>query len=341
MAFKGWDRIQITSDNGQTVSAIAPVIISASRATDLPAFHWKWFFHRLNIGHAAWVNPFNKTKQYVSFSKARVFVFWTKNPSIFMKDLDELNKRNINYYFQFTLNDYETEGLEPGIPPLQKRIDTFKSLSDTIGKERVIWRFDPLILVGGITHDALLDKVHRIGLELKGYTEKLVFSFADIGNYKKVIASLNKAKLQHREFTEDLMVQMGSGIGKIAKELSLDACTCGEGLDLSPYGISHNKCIDDDLMIRLFSHDDQLMNFLNPTTQLTGIMDSIPGPTASNAPKDPGQRKECGCIVSKDIGQYDTCGHFCQYCYANKNKNIVRKNLTFARGHMGETIVPL
>ncbi len=170
--------------------AQAPAIISASRSTDIPAFYADWFFHRLKVGYSAWTNPFNGVKSFVSYEKCRFIVFWSKNPKPLLKHLDELKERNIGCYIQYTLNDYEKEGLEKGVRPLSERIDTFKRLVDRLGKGRVIWRFDPLILTDQTDIDDLLRKVEHIGDQLQGYTEKLVFSYADIALYKKVKAIL-------------------------------------------------------------------------------------------------------------------------------------------------------
>ena len=138
------EKINICTDSGKIVEATAPVIISASRPTDIPAFYTKWFFNRLAKGYCAWYNPFNQQKMYVSFSKCKVIVFWTKNPKPIIPYLHILDEMGIHYYFQVTLNDYTKEGFEPNVPSVEKRIETFKNLSDTIGKEKVIWRFDPL-----------------------------------------------------------------------------------------------------------------------------------------------------------------------------------------------------
>ena len=141
----------IKTDMGQFVEAIEPIIVSASRSTDIPAFYAKWFINRLCKGYCVWYNPFNQKPMYVSFAKTKVVVFWTKNPAPIIPYLPELDRRGIHYYFQMTLNDYENENLEPNVPTLEKRIDTFKRLSDLIGKEQVIWRFDPLIVTKDLT----------------------------------------------------------------------------------------------------------------------------------------------------------------------------------------------
>ena len=146
-----WQRKQIQRDNGMMAEAQAPVIISASRSTDIPAFYADWFFHRLKVGYSAWTNPFNGVKSFVSYEKCRFIVFWSKNPKPLLGHLDELKERNIGCYIQYTLNDYEREGLEKGVPPLEERIDTFKRLVDQLGQGRVIWRFDPLILTDKVS----------------------------------------------------------------------------------------------------------------------------------------------------------------------------------------------
>ena len=145
------EKVSIRTDSGEIVEATAPVIISASRSTDIPAFYAKWFFNRLAKGYCAWYNPFNQQKMYISFQNCKVVVFWTKNPKPILPYLHELDERGIHYYFQVTLNDYVKEGFEPNVSSVDDRVETFKKLSEMIGKERVIWRFDPLIITPNIT----------------------------------------------------------------------------------------------------------------------------------------------------------------------------------------------
>lgn len=115
------EKVIITTDCGEKLEAIAPVIISASRSTDIPAFFSKWFFNRLKKGYCTWINPFNQQKQYISFSKCKVIVLWTKNPEPIIPYLHLLDEMGIHYYFQVTLNDYVNEKLEPNLPPLEKK----------------------------------------------------------------------------------------------------------------------------------------------------------------------------------------------------------------------------
>ena len=163
------EKILIKNKQGLHVEAIAPVIISASRSTDIPAFYAKWFFNRLAKGYCTWYNPFNiNQKMYISFERCRVIVFWTKNPAPIIPYLPELDKRGIHYYFQVTLNDYVKEGFEPNVPSVEERVETFKKLSSLIGKEKVIWRFDPLIITPNIEPRELLTRIWHVGNKLKG-----------------------------------------------------------------------------------------------------------------------------------------------------------------------------
>ena len=186
MAFKGWEKVAIRTAQGEAVEAVAPVIVSASRRTDIPAFYAEWLVERLRAGYVRWVNPFSGTPQFVAFARTRAVVFWTKNPRPMLPHLAELDRRGIGYYFQFTLNDYEAEGLEPGVPPLAERIETFAELARRVGKERVIWRYDPLLLADGLDPAQLAARVTRVGQAVHPFTEKLVVAFADIERYAKV-----------------------------------------------------------------------------------------------------------------------------------------------------------
>lgn len=297
--------IEMLNDSGECVKALAPVIVSASRATDIPAFFSPWFFDRLNKGYCVWKNPYNGKDSYVSFANTRFVVFWSKNPAPIIPFLPRLNERGIGFYIQYTLNDYEEEALEPNVPKLSDRIDIFKRIVDTYGLGGVVWRFDPLILTDKIGITELLGKIQRIASALNGYTEKLVFSFADIAGYKKVGVNLRNAGINYREWTESEMLGFATELHDL--NLPMQLATCAEKIDLSLYGIEHNRCIDLDLISRLAPDDPALQMCLFGAT------------------KDKGQRQACGCILSKDIGQYNTCTHGCLYCYATNTPAPARE----------------
>ena len=349
-----WQKIRIMRENGEIVDAQAPIIVSASRSTDIPAFYADWFFHRLKVGYSAWTNPFNGVKSYVSFQDTHFIVFWSKNPRPLLPHLDYLKERNIGCYIQYTLNDYEKEGLERGVPKLSERIETFTQLVNKLGKGRVIWRFDPLLLTDDISIDALLSKIERIGDLLQGYTEKLVFSYADILSYRKVKANLEKSHIPYHEWMEPQMLEFAERLAELNRKWGYRLATCGEKIDLQQFGIEHNHCVDDALIIRFAYEDKKLMDFLKvkmfpmPVQNLFGESESLPEdaiilPNNTYAThgdnRDKGQRLFCGCIVSKDIGEYNTCPHLCEYCYANSSKEIAVRNWKeHKKNQFGETI---
>ena len=336
------DKIQISTETGLRIEAHAPVIISASRSTDIPAFYAKWFINRIKVGYVVWYNPFNQQPLYVSFRNCKVVVFWTKNPKPLIPYLKELDALGIHYYFQYTLNDYEKELLEPNVPALEKRINTFKELSNLIGKEKVIWRFDPMIVTPQLSPRDILMKVWTIGNQLKGYTNKLVFSYIDISSYRKVQRNLvkessmfSKDSIENAEFTLLQMNEIAEGLMKIRERWeeegwTITLATCAEEIDLEQYQIEHNRCIDGELMKQLFADDYDLIFYLNfgKLPEKNSLFEDIDNKIQLSPEKfkDKGQRKICGCMVSKDIGMYNTCSHFCTYCYANTSKETVIKN---------------
>lgn len=347
-----WEKVQITRDeSGEKVLAQAPIIVSASRCTDIPAFYADWFFKRMKIGYSAWTNPFNGVKSFISYESTRFIVFWSKNPRPLIPYLDYLDECRIGTYIQYSLNDYELNGLEKGVPKLQYRIDTFKMLVDRLGFGSVVWRFDPMILTDEISADILLEKVENIGNQLKGYTEKLVFSYADIAAYRRVKYNLDKSNIHYHEWTYSEMDRFAQGLSKLNEKWAFTLATCGEKIDLEKYHVRHNKCIDDDLIIRRAFDDPKLMKFLGVQIvegSLFGAPENaIDLPNGLFAVKtknnrDNGQRAFCGCIASKDIGEYNTCAHQCEYCYANTSKQSAIDNLKKHRNNpYSETIIGL
>ena len=338
-----WDKQKLIRENGEPVEMQVPVLVSASRSTDIPAFYADWFFHRLKIGYSAWTNPFNGVRSYVSYQNTRFIVFWSKNPRPLLEYFSILEDKEIGCYIQYSLNDYENEGLEKNVPPLAQRIDTFKQLVEYLGKGHVIWRFDPLVLTDQISIDSLIDKIENIGDQLKGYTEKLVFSFVDILSYRKVQTNLIKAGINFKEYdwTETKMREFAKKLANLNKKWNYELATCGEKIDLTEFGVKKNHCIDDDLIIRLAHDDKVLMDYLNvkilpkPQPNLfdnntipEGAVELPNGMYAIHGNnRDKGQRQFCGCIKSKDIGEYNTCVHGCEYCYANASKELAIANL--------------
>lgn len=264
------------------------MILSVSRRTDIPAFYSEWFFGRISEGYVCVRNPMNArqiSKINISKNVVDCIVFWTKNPAPMLPRLDRL--AGYDYYFQFTLNDYETDA-EPRVPELSRRVETFTALSEKIGKERVIWRYDPIFFSEKYTPERHINSFAKIAAALKNHTEKCVFSFVDVYPSKNA-GSLNR--LGFRKLLPAELDEFAGELAKIAKQNGLDIATCAEAIDLTKHGILHNSCIDKALIERI-----------------TG---------AELRVGSDNQRENCGCVKCDDIGSYDTCPHGCVYCYAN------------------------
>jgi len=275
---------------------IKPIIISASRATDIPAFYFYWFLEKIKIGHLYWKNPYNKFFYKINLNKVKFFVFWSKFPIQLYKNINCLV--NYNFYIHYTINDYENEKIiEPNIPSLSERIKLFKDLSNKVGKDRIIWRFDPIIISKKNSLKVIVEKIYKLTKILKDYTSILIISFVDINNYLKVKRRIEKLYPYIREPNFDEIRYLAKNIGQICNSFNLECYACAEKFDLQKFNIKPGKCINDDI-IRKSSNDEVLINFLKQTK------------------KDKGQRKYCGCIESKDIGFYNSCKFNCLYCYS-------------------------
>lgn len=273
------------------------MILSVSRRTDIPAFYSEWFFNRLKEGFLYVRNPMNihqVSKVNLSPDVIDCIVFWSKNPRPMLNRLDEL--KDYNYYFQFTINPYD-RGLEAGVPLKEGIIDTFKKLSDIIGKKRVIWRYDPIFYTDKLDCNYHIRYFEEIAKRLNGYTNTCVISFVDL--YKKIQGNLKNTQV--RELTTNEMISLAKRLFLIGKTYEISIQTCAEEINLESVGIKHGKCIDDFLIEDLIGKK---------------IIVS----------KDPNQRKECGCVQSIDVGEYNTCAHGCKYCYANFRDNLVVRN---------------
>ncbi|WML67780.1 MAG: hypothetical protein METHP_01339 [Methanoregula sp. SKADARSKE-2] len=353
MRWRGWERLPLEigdpglPDGGtQTVDAIAPLIVSASRSTDIPAFYGDWFISRLRSGYVTWKSPFWGKPVYVSFQKTRLFVFWSKNPEPFIQNLNTIESGGYGYYFLYTLNDYDRDGLEPNLPPVADRIETFIRLSERIGKGKLLWRFDPLILSDAITVRSLLERIELIGDRISPYCERMIFSFVNIEKYAKVRRNLRTRGFPSvREFTDAEVREFCAGLADLNRRWGLSLFACGEPRDLSAFGVLPGQCISFDLIRKEFGKDPILMDLLQPgragQQTLTG---PLPSASPSRWLKDPGQKNACNCIVAKDIGQYSTCMHLCVYCYANTSPlrvtiNHQRHGENAGRGIFSDSII--
>ena len=274
------------------------MILSVSRRTDIPNYYTEWFMNRIKEGYLYVRNPMNAhqiSKIILSPEVIDCIVFWTKNPEPLLQRLDELNA--YQYYFQFTLTGYGND-IELNVPHKKDyMIPTFQKLSRKIGKQKVIWRYDPIIFTDKYTPEYHLKAFKQIAKELHGYTSKCAISFVDI--YTK--NQKNMKELNSYYLSEDELLEFGKQVALIAKDNDIKVATCAEIVDLSSCGIEHNCCIDKELIEEIIGCKIQ-------------------------ADKDKNQRKECGCVESIEIGTYNTCKNGCRYCYANYSQESVFQN---------------
>ena len=277
------------------------MIISASRRTDIPAFYGEWFINRLKAGEVLVRNPMNTkqvTRVYLSPDKVDCIVFWTKNPSDFIKYLTEIDSMGYKYYFLFTLTSYD-KSVEVNVDKKMNIIDIFKRLTDTIGKEKVIWRYDPIVLTSVFDKDYHFKWFEYLAKNLYGYTDECIISFLSF--YNKVKRNMRNIDCCLPEMP---MIELfAEHFAEISKKYEISLYTCSHEFDLNKYGIGHAKCVDDQII-----------------EKITGNILKLK--------KDKSQREECGCVESKDIGAYNSCNHGCIYCYANCSEEKVSLNVS-------------
>ena len=286
------------------------MILSVSRRTDIPAFYSDWFFEQLDQGFVLVPNPIARDKiakielkplkienvetnllgekKVETAGNIEGIVFWTKNPKPMLEKLDKLRK--FKYYFLYTLNAYPKE-IEANLPPLEERIESFKTLSKFCP---VIWRYDPILVTEGVDENWHIERFEHLAKALNGYTKHCKISFL-IESYKGCDKNLHKP-------TERQKDRILSAISKIAKDNGIQIEACAEN-DYSKYGIVPSKCIDGEIFEKLLTekYKDLSLQVKRKNNKLDG------------------QRKNCFCMPSVDIGQYDTCFHDCKYCYAKKS----------------------
>ena len=257
------------------------MIISASRRTDIPACYADWFYHRIQEGFVLVRNPMNPRQiSRISLAADVVdgIVFWTKNPVPMMERLNLL--QDYAYYFQFTLNAYGRD-LEPGVPSKQDvLVPAFQALSRKIGAERVIWRYDPVILTNIYTVEYHVRYFAALAKRLSGYTDTCIISFVD--DYRH----LHRVQPTIRTLQEVEMLFLAEQFSAIAQQHGLKLQTCAETLDLSSLQITHGHCIDGKRLERIIGQPIRTV-------------------------RDRNQRSECGCAASVDIGMYHSCSNGC------------------------------
>lgn len=274
------------------------MILSVSRRTDIPNYYSEWFLNRIKEGYLYVRNPMNIhqiSKIDISPEIVDCIVFWTKNPEPMLDKLEQLN--DYKYYFQFTLTGYGKD-MESGLPHKKdKMIPIFKRLSEMIGKEKVIWRYDPIVITEKYSEEYHLKAFQDIASSLNGYCKRVVISFVDL--YAKT--KKNMKDIQTIDKKQSELITFSKKLAEIAVSNGMEIETCAELIDLSSCGIKHSSCIDKKLIENIIG-------------------------CPIKVEKDKNQREECGCVESVEIGAYNTCLNGCKYCYANYSEERVKAN---------------
>lgn len=282
------------------------MIISASRRTDIPAFYADWFFHRLSQGFCTVRNPFNPAQSRdVSLRPEDIdaIVFWTRHSHSMHSGLHRLDDPGIPYYFLYTLTRYDRD-LEPHVPAFDILRDDFITLSRLIGPERILWRYDPIILCDTYDFPRHLNLFAQIARALEGATHRVIMSF--VNYYAKTRKNMqpladHTGPVAERPDTQPGFEDFITSLVRESHNHGMDIRSCAESIPMEHLGVKKGKCIDDQYLREVF-----------------GIL------VAER--KDPGQRTECRCVQSVDIGAYDTCLHGCRYCYAVRDHQVARQN---------------
>lgn len=272
------------------------MIINTGMRTDIPAFYSKWFLNRIREGFVYTRNPYypnQVTKYSLSPEVVDIISFCTKNPAPMLEHMDLL--KPYGQYWFVTMTPYGKE-IEPNVPDKEMVIKYFKQLSEMVGRDSVGWRYDPILITDEYSTERHIADFEHMAETLAGYTNTCVISFIDL--YQKVRRNFPQA----REVTENDRLTLGKEFIRIAKKYDTIIRPCAEGKELEAYGADCGGC----MTVRTF---EQVIH---------GKL---------NVPSSKSQRPECGCLLGKDIGQYDTCGHLCKYCYANSDVDAVRSNI--------------
>lgn len=292
-----------------------PMIISASRRTDIPAFYTPWFMSRVRSGWCSVPNPVNPLQvSTVSLrpEDVEVIVFWTRNARPLLPHLEELEERGYRFYFLVTLMDNPRQ-IDTGCPPVEVASRRFQALANRVGPEKVIWRYDPIV-PSSLTDPGFHKRVFAdLAGRLEGYTRRCIISM--MHPYRKVRKRFTEKGIEVTPWAEKSLGELLGFLTGEAHKRGMEIFSCASPANLERYGVLPGKCVDDAYIRELFG--------IEVTRR-----------------KDASQREACRCVASRDIGMYDTCRFGCLYCYATHS---------FARAHAnalrhdpaGPSLVPL
>lgn len=290
------------------------MIINTGGRTDTVQYYTEWLLKRFEEGYILSRNPLfpgKVTRYELTPEKVDCIQFCSKNYDPILADLHKITDR-FHTYFHYTITAYGKD-IEPGVPSIEKSVETLKKLSAMAGKQRVAWRYDPVLLTKKYTIQTHLETFERMAKELAPYVDRCIFSFVEM--YKKL--KINMPELI--PLTDQDKDTLAKGLGEIAERYGLYIQTCGTNGDYTKYGIHPSGCMTLDMMANANGIEFRDL-------------------------KHKGMRQGCHCVESRDIGAYDTCMNGCKYCYANKRPEKAFENYRYhdpesplLLGHLKET----
>ncbi len=275
------------------------MIINTGGRTDTVNYYSEWLLKRFRDGVVYTRNPLfpnNVYKYILTPDLVDCIIFCSKNYEPILNRIHEITNK-FNVFCHYTITAYEKD-IEPNVPDINTSINTLIRLSKIVGKNRVAWRYDPILLTNKYTVERHLGTFNYMAERIAPYAAFCIFSFVEM--YKK----LEKNMPELIPFTNDDKIQILYGLGKTAKKYNLKIQTCAASEDYTQYGIENSGCITSKILAQ--SNNLNIKNIQHK-----------------------GNRKNCRCLPSRDIGAYDTCPNGCKYCYANQNPEIAYKNIKF------------
>lgn len=270
------------------------MILQTGSRTDIPAFYSNWFMNRIHEGYVLVRNPYYPkivTRFELNPEVVDVLAFCTKNPHPMLPYLEEL--KDYGQFWYVSITPYGKD-IEPNVPNKYQIIEDFKTISRQVGVDGMGWRYDPIFISKKYSIEYHLHAFETIAKELCGYTKICVISFIDL--YSKVKKNFPEVK----EVSKEDRLYLGQKMIEIAKRYGMTIYPCAEGKELEPYGANCSGC----MTISMFEN---------------AIHCSLDAPKMKT-------REECACFLGNDIGAYNTCFHFCRYCYANYSQELVKEN---------------
>ena len=290
------------------------MIINTGGRTDTVQYYTEWLLHRFSEGYVLSRNPLfpNKVTRYeLTPDKVDCVVFCSKNYKPILPRLHEITD-NFNTYFHYTISAYGKD-IEPGVPSIEDSMQTLIELSKLVGKQRIAWRYDPVLITEKYTISYHMEIFEKMAKTLAPYIDRCIFSFVEM--YKKLEKNMPEIIL----LSEEDKNALANGFGAIANKYCISIQTCGTNGDFTRYGIHASGCMTLDIL-----------------GESNGIL--------FKDLKHKGVRQGCHCIETRDIGAYDTCLNGCKYCYANTNPQKAQENYRLhdpasplLLGHLKET----